>query len=97
MQASPATKAEKAKVVLRVSDHALVRWLERVHGIDMEDFRSTFLQQLAGVVGHYVPDGEFSAKIGGVAFVVIRGVVVTTLDGHMRRPPARREAEGAAK
>jgi hypothetical protein len=68
------------KKPLTISDHALVRWLERVNGIDMEFFRGEFRRALAGSVGEYVPIGEFTATVGGVAFVVRDGKVITTID-----------------
>lgn len=69
-----------AKKPLCISDHALVRWLERGKGIDMEFFRGEFRRELAGVVGEYVPLGTFTATTGGVAFVVRDGKVITTID-----------------
>lgn len=36
----------------RITDHALLRWLERVHGIDVEWFREMMLVEVqASVVG----------------------------------------------
>lgn len=35
----------RKRIEASVSDHALVRWLERVHGIDMEAMRRELLSQ----------------------------------------------------
>lgn len=62
---------KKRKVV--VSDHALVRWLERVHGIDMNFFRS----MLAKEVETAVAMGATGLTLNGVQFVLDNGVLCT--------------------
>lgn len=46
---------------MMVSDHALLRWLDRVHGIDVEWLRATLVTQLedhhAPGMGTLVQDG----------------------------------------
>lgn len=54
---------------IRISDHAVLRWLERVHGIDVEGFRQELRAQVepAIVVGSSIgrrftlkrPDGNY--------------------------------------
>jgi hypothetical protein len=56
-----------------VSDHALIRWLERVHGIDMEFFRS----QCASNCADLVASGASGGWIGGQWCVVKNNAVVT--------------------
>ncbi|MFN3523923.1 MAG: hypothetical protein ACK4YQ_16880 [Phenylobacterium sp.] len=67
-----------------VTDHALVRWLERVHGVDLERYREEIraalvaggfdLPQPAGDAGLYI-----DAPGVGVFLVVRAGVVATVL------------------
>lgn len=56
-----------------VTDHALVRWLERVHGMDMEGFR----KQLGEVVAPYVAIGARRVTIEGFAYEFDRNVLCT--------------------
>ncbi len=76
-----------AKARLRVSDHALCRWLERIHGIDMEYLRREFLSEAAKVVGEMVPAGEFVVTLrGGSRFAVRDGSIMTILDDRYQPP-----------
>ena len=61
----------------RISDHALLRWLERVHDIDMDHFRS----KLAEIVEPYVKLKVKHVEIGGCWFVFDNGVLITVLPG----------------
>ncbi len=61
---------------IEVSDHALVRWLERRHGIDMEGFR----QQLAAEVRHVAGSGAYSLKTDACTFVFRGDTLVTVLE-----------------
>jgi len=58
---------------VRISDHALVRWLERAHDIDMEDFRS----KLAVLAQPFFDARLKHAEIGGFWFVFDGGGLVT--------------------
>lgn len=69
-----------------VSDHALVRWLERGHGIEMEAFR----EMLAGKVANAVAAGASSVKIDGLCFILRRGVLVTVMDKPHQKSSRRR-------
>lgn len=74
-------------MTVNVSDHALVRWLERQYGMDMEGYR----QELAGLVEPYVAIKAKSACVGPGLWAVIGGVdgnVVTTVVPGERPPPA---------
>jgi hypothetical protein len=60
-----------------VSDHALIRWLERAHGMDMQSFR----RQLADRVRGAAQAGATSIVIDGFTFVLKDGVLVTVVPG----------------
>lgn len=69
-----------------VTDHALVRWLTRVHGVDMEGYRA----QLAREVEAPASAGARSAKIGGNIYHFDgEGSLVTIVEPVRRRWPPR--------
>lgn len=78
-------------VKLQISDHALYRWLERVHGIDMEHFRQAFLAEVEGIVGAMVPPNEFNIQVKGTKFAICGGVVKTVIDRRGAEPWGRRK------
>jgi hypothetical protein len=60
---------------LSISDHALLRWLERVHGIDIDFFRAQLAEEVKGIGGadclkteHFV----YCAKEGVLTTVLTR-------------------------
>lgn len=56
-----------------VSDHAVLRWLERVHGLDVAKTRAEMLRAVAaGATG---PDGM--VYVGNCSVVVEDGAIVT--------------------
>lgn len=63
-----------------VSDHALVRFLERVHGVDMDAFRDLCLEQCR----EWLDLGVSHAEIKGHYYVFRGGSVVTILDVDAR-------------
>lgn len=56
----------------RVTDHAVLRYLQRVHGVDVELVRET----IAAAVAHALP-GTASVHAAGLRFVIRDGRVVT--------------------
>ena len=74
---------------LRISDHALVRFLERVGVFDIDAFRSAIEDSLqrAHQAARSLGDSDYLIRMDGMTFVV-RGDSVTTLfEGE---PPHRR-------
>lgn len=68
----------KPKPVSTVTDHAVLRYLERVMGLDVEAIRETILTEESKVWIKTVGHGKF--PIGNGHFVkVVNGVVVTIL------------------
>ena len=72
-------------MTVRVTDHALVRWLERLHGIDMEAFRAqlqthgtTLLgrQDVMDGVAEMIPDIQVEATFpDGSKLVTVHGPI----------------------
>jgi aspartate/methionine/tyrosine aminotransferase len=58
-----------------VTDHAVVRWLERHHGLDMDAVRATILDEGTEAAIKFVGTGKITK--GDVALVVENRVVVT--------------------
>ena len=71
--------------VARVSDQAVLRYLERVAGVDVERVRAHIADQL-----RHVPDGASGATLGGIEFKVRQGVVTTVVTVRMPEPRAIR-------
>jgi hypothetical protein len=71
---------------VEVSDHALVRWLERAHDIDMEFYR----RQLAEQVQDAAAAGAKAIVIDGLLFCIRDGVLVSVVPARGRRPMAGR-------
>lgn len=58
---------------LRITDHAVMRWLERVHGINVEFFRNEIVE----IAGPAAAVGASALRKGGVIYVIKDGAVVT--------------------
>lgn len=70
---------------VHVSDHALLRWLERVEGVDVEALR----RRIAKAVRRGAEEGAEGVRFEGVTFKVQynpRGAVVTTTHSPRLRP-----------
>jgi hypothetical protein len=63
-----------------VSDHAILRFLERECGLDVEGLRD----QLAEVTARGIAAGAPIVKWGGARFLISGGVVVTVLPRGQR-------------
>mgnify|MGYP001591326081 CR=1 FL=1 len=66
---------------INVTDHALVRYLERVHGVDVETFREALRAEIspsAVAVGAAV-GGYYAVKRGGYTYVCHGTRVVTVM------------------
>lgn len=73
----------------RVSDHALLRYIERVLEINVEGLRSEILSDNVRAA---LKSGATGVTVSGVKFVAKDGVIVTTLDASMR--PKRKTIKG---
>lgn len=75
-----------------ITDHALVRWLDRARGIDMEELR----RELADIAQPYADACVKHAEVGGVWLIFDNGKLITVtpdkprisqLDRHDRVKP----------
>lgn len=73
---------------ISISDHAVLRYLERVHGLDIDGLRATIaarVQPIAAKVGRMAPaPGRYAVRGTDVIFVVDGAVVVTALSAGAR-------------
>ncbi|MBR0962210.1 hypothetical protein [Bradyrhizobium japonicum] len=71
---------------LRVCDHALLRFLERVGGLDVEAVRRHLAESLNRAAGAAEQLGakEMTIAADGTHYVVVKGVVVTVLTPAMK-------------
>ncbi len=81
-------------MILSVSDHALVRFLERAGALDVEGLRATLTLSLARAADAAESLGlaEFTVKADGLSYLVSRGIVITVMpdDASPFRRVARR-------
>lgn len=75
-----------------VTDHAVLRYLERVHGLDVDYFRGVIADQVADGVRY----GASAVQVDGVKFVLVGARVVTVVEGNGFVNPfhAVRKSEG---
>ena len=66
----------KTPAVPQVSDHALVRYLERHHGFDLDKFRAEILTEERKQA---ISQGATKIKANGLQFKVENNVVVTVI------------------
>jgi hypothetical protein len=62
-------------MTVKISDHALVRWIERAHDVNIEAFR----EMLAEIAEPYAALRVKHVEIGGLWFVFDGAVLVTVL------------------
>ena len=70
------------KPLHRVSDHALVRYLERVKGVDMEALR----REVGRVVDRAACTGASGVVVDGWSYKIQNGVVTTILAANQPNP-----------
>ncbi|MEL6921114.1 MAG: hypothetical protein AAFO77_08815 [Pseudomonadota bacterium] len=83
---------KQADQPIRVSDHAVLRWLERECGVPVERIRTLIGEGCAP----YADSQPVSIIVGRTKFLVIDGVVVTTLRHRHRHRghPKRAQKKG---
>lgn len=75
-------------MTLRVSDHALLRLLQRAHGVDMDALRrdvETSLER-AATAAELIGGGSYMIRADGLRYVVRDAIVVTVLFDRPDRP-----------
>ena len=72
--------------MIHVSDHALVRFLQRSGAVDVEQLRALLAVALerGRKVAERAGGGDFVVIADGLRYVVEDGVLVTVLDATMR-------------
>lgn len=80
---------------LEVSDHALVRWMQRTGLADLEPIREQLRRSLsnAAEAAMAIGVGEFLVLADGMVFVVRDGIVVTVVPEDGRHQRVRMIAE----
>lgn len=76
-----------------VSDHAVLRYLQRVHGVDIEGLR----RRIGRVADLAVEHNASSVLVGGHRYLVRDGVVVTVEPHRQRRFGPRRSKTKSRK
>lgn len=87
-------------MTVQVSDHALVRFLERVGGLDFSAVRAQIAASLerAQTAAAQIGECDFVVLVDRHRFVVRGGVLVTiTVDTPRRSPGAKRPRAGEAE
>lgn len=87
---------------VRVSDHAVLRYIERVYEVDVDRIRQSMLSPMVEAA---LKAGATKVTIGGIGFKCCDGTVVTVVDGAPWRKKApkdlsrddRRDFEEAAE
>jgi hypothetical protein len=81
---------------LRISDHAVVRFLQRAGGLDIDALRAAMADGLDRAVGmaEELRAERYTIVVGGLRYVVERGTLVTVLDGDMTAIRLREPASG---
>jgi hypothetical protein len=76
----------KHRPKLGITDHALVRWLERTRAMPIEMLREVLAQSLERALhaAEAIGQGEFLILADGMVFVVRDGAVITVLDEDKR-------------
>lgn len=82
--------------LIPVSDHALIRFLEGVGGMDVEAVRLSMQLGLsrAAAIARSMGDGDFVIKLNGHQYVVRNDIVTTVLPGTRQNVLGRAQPAG---
>lgn len=75
---------------IKVSDHAALRYLERVCGLDLERLKVEIAEGLTAH-GAQLPEGVGALQKDGFRYVIEQGVVVTVTPIGSRKPKLHRK------
>lgn len=80
-----------------ISDHALVRWLERTGAMDLQPLREELARSLTRAAGAAakLEQARYLILADGLVYVVQQGTVVTVLDDDGRHARILHRDEGA--
>lgn len=67
--------------MIHITDHALIRYLERVHGVDLEAFRAALRAEVsdAAIVAGATIGGQYAVKSGRHAYICDGETIITVL------------------
>lgn len=82
-------RRQKAPINPRVSEHAVLRYLERAKGVDTEAIRAEILTPM---VVSAMKAGAATVSVDGVKFVIDGDCLVTVLGSDMRAKPKGKAA-----
>ena len=68
----------KRKPRHKVSEHALLRWLERAHGIDVDGLRQQIIDEVEDAIEIDMENGYRRKLRGGMVYVLAKGGEVVT-------------------
>ncbi len=74
------------KPIVHVTDHAVLRYLERAHGVDVEGLR----RRIGRTVDNGVKHGANGVKFCGLSYVLVGKTVVTIAKVDRRKLGQRR-------
>lgn len=75
------------RAVVDVTDHAVLRYLEPIHNIDVEFYR----REVSSLVNAALLEGARSVVKDGFRYMIVEGRVVTVMPN---RPPVRPKRKG---
>ena len=78
----------------KITDHALLRFIERVDGVNIEAAR---LRMQTDGLRRAIAVGAGSHTVEGVKLIIVNGKVVTALTANMRPKRETKEADRAAR
>lgn len=78
---------------VKVSDHAVLRYIERVKGVDLEALR----REIAALVGPTVQVGATKVYDGTFTYLLDRNIVVTVARGRTGANHSLHKANGATR
>lgn len=83
--------------MMKVSDHAVVRWLERIKGVDMDAVREEILADGRGATVEFLGEATGEVPIPGhkEKLVCVGGVVVTVTTHNIRKYRQVSKKQGA--
>jgi hypothetical protein len=88
-------KRTSGSVEPRLSDHAVLRFIERALGLDVDAIRKRIMTD---VVKDAIASGATTITVEGIRFKVVDGTIVTTLEKQVKKrlkAGKRRDPDGA--
>lgn len=98
MSRAKTPSTDRGGISLHISDHALLRFLERAGGMDVEGVRGCLIQSLARAhaAATQIGGGEYAVVADDLVYLVRGGTLITVMhdDGLQTRVAAMRRGGG---